>query len=227
MTENRDLSTRERLIEAAGELFGEKGYHATSIREICARAEANVAAINYHFHDKAQLSEEVLVYVFRYGFEHYRLEQTANLAWPPERQLQEFIHVFLWSRLDPERPDWHRKVVHREMLEPGPNLKAVAERVIKRNAHILEGIVRAVLGDQAPESTVRLCMASVIGQCLHFAHHSLVAAHLNEDLDFSPHGIESLARHVAAFSLAALKNLPVGHETTTPAPSSAAENNPS
>jgi AcrR family transcriptional regulator len=222
MVETRDLSTRERLIVAAGELFGEKGYHATSIREICARAEANVAAIHYHFHDKAKLSEEVLVHVFSYGFEHYRLEQAANPEWPPERQLQEFIRLFLWSRLDPDRPDWHRKVVHREMLEPGPNLKAVAERVIKRNAHILEGIVRAVLGDRAPESTVRLCMASIIGQCLHFAHFSQVVAHLNENIDFSPSGIRNLAGHVAAFSLAALRNLPGDPETSNTAVASEA-----
>jgi len=207
MTDNPDLSTRERLIVAAGELMGEKGYHATSIREICARAEANVAAINYHFRDKAKLSEEVLVYVFTYGFEHYRIEQAANPAWPPERRLLEFVHLFLWSRLDPERPDWHRKVVHREMLQPGPNLKAVVERVVKRNANILEGIIRAILGDRARQSTVRPCMASVIAQCLHFAHHSPVATLLNEDLDYSARGIEDLARHVAAFSLAAMKNL--------------------
>ena len=206
MTENSALSTRDRLIVAAGELFGEKGFHATSTREICARARANVAAIHYHFRDKSRLIEEVLVYVFHHGFEHYRIEEATNPAWPPERQLREFVRLFLWSRLDPARPDWHRKVVHQEMLNPGPALKAVVDRVIRHNSRILKAIVVALLDDRFSEQSVDRCMASVIGQCLHFVHHQRIVAHLSEHLQFSSRTIDELARHITVFSLAAMKN---------------------
>jgi len=52
--------TRDKLIEAAGHVFAERGYRAATIREICRRAGANVAAVNYTFGDKMGLYTEVL-----------------------------------------------------------------------------------------------------------------------------------------------------------------------
>ena len=206
MAKKTTLSTRERLIVAAGELFGEKGFHATTTREICARARANVSSIHYHFKDKSGLIEEVLVFVFNHGFKHYHIEEAANPAWPPHRQLEEFIRLFLWSHLDPARPDWHRKVVHHEMLNPGPAINAVVDRVIRHSSRILKGIVKAILEDRIPDQAVDRCMSSIIGQCLHFVHHQRISAHLSEHLRFSSGSIDELARHITAFSLAALKN---------------------
>src|SRR3954451_22724831 len=47
--ESENLKTRQRLLEVAGEVFAEQGFKNATVREICKRAEANVAAINYHF----------------------------------------------------------------------------------------------------------------------------------------------------------------------------------
>src|ERR1700738_1302224 len=52
--------TREKLIEVAEHVFADRGYQAATIREICVRARANVAAVNYHFGDKLGLYTEVL-----------------------------------------------------------------------------------------------------------------------------------------------------------------------
>ena len=53
-------STRRNLINSAGPVFAAKGYQSATIREICKRAHANVAAVNYHFKDKLGLYAEVL-----------------------------------------------------------------------------------------------------------------------------------------------------------------------
>jgi TetR/AcrR family transcriptional regulator, regulator of cefoperazone and chloramphenicol sensitivity len=47
--------TRLQLLEAAGEVFAEVGFRDATVREICRRADANIAAINYHFGDKENL----------------------------------------------------------------------------------------------------------------------------------------------------------------------------
>lgn len=52
--------TRQRLLDAAEELFAEKGFEAVSLRELTAAAEANVASVNYHFGGKEGLIGAVL-----------------------------------------------------------------------------------------------------------------------------------------------------------------------
>jgi AcrR family transcriptional regulator len=50
--------TSKKLLAAASEVFAQKGYRDATISEICERAGANVAAVNYHFGDKETLYKE-------------------------------------------------------------------------------------------------------------------------------------------------------------------------
>src|SRR5882672_9983302 len=88
-------ATRQHLLEAAGEVFAEVGFRAATVREICQRAGANIAAVNYHFGDKEQLYAAVLKESFRSAIEKY----PANFGLPakatPEQRLRAFIHSFL------------------------------------------------------------------------------------------------------------------------------------
>jgi TetR/AcrR family transcriptional regulator, regulator of cefoperazone and chloramphenicol sensitivity len=52
--------TEKRLLDAAGEVFAEFGYRAATVRQICEKAGANVAAVNYYFRDKEGLYLAVL-----------------------------------------------------------------------------------------------------------------------------------------------------------------------
>src|ERR1700743_3172831 len=48
----RGEETKLRIINAALELFGERGYEQTSTRDIAARAEVNAPALQYYFDGK-------------------------------------------------------------------------------------------------------------------------------------------------------------------------------
>ncbi len=52
--------TRTKLMDAAEELFAEKGFAAASLRAITGRAGVNLAAVNYHFGSKEDLAREVI-----------------------------------------------------------------------------------------------------------------------------------------------------------------------
>ena len=57
-TDSKD--TKERLLDAAETLFGERGVAAVSVRDITAAADANIAAVNYHFRSKDGLLQAAI-----------------------------------------------------------------------------------------------------------------------------------------------------------------------
>lgn len=54
------LDTKTRILDAAEQLFAERGYASTSLRKITTTAGVNLAAIHYHFHSKDALLENVI-----------------------------------------------------------------------------------------------------------------------------------------------------------------------
>ena len=52
----KNTISRERLLDEAEALFAKKGFHAVTIREITQAAHCNLAAVNYYFGNKENLS---------------------------------------------------------------------------------------------------------------------------------------------------------------------------
>src|SRR5579885_1385334 len=106
---------RERLLEAAGEVFAEKGFKGATVREIIDRAGVNIAAVNYYFRNKERLYIEAVKHVACIGTD-------AELTWlagtPPAVKLRDFIHFHLSRLLDPDKPAWHTRLIMRELSHP-------------------------------------------------------------------------------------------------------------
>ncbi|MGH8067886.1 MAG: TetR/AcrR family transcriptional regulator [Candidatus Entotheonellia bacterium] len=90
-TDSTMLETRQRLLEAVGEVFAERGFRAATVRDICQRAKANIAAINYHFGDKERLYTAVLKYAFLCGLQKYPPLLDVDSHAGPEPRLRAFI----------------------------------------------------------------------------------------------------------------------------------------
>jgi len=54
-------NTKGKLLDTAERLFGERGYAATSLRQVIAEAGVNLAAVHYHFGDKEDLLDAVVL----------------------------------------------------------------------------------------------------------------------------------------------------------------------
>jgi AcrR family transcriptional regulator len=201
------IDTRTRLIEAAGEVFAELGFKQATVRDICAKAGANIAAVNYHFRDKETLYAETIAHAHRYSLEHYPMDGGLPLSAPAERRLEAFVRSFLAKILDPNRPTWHGLMMSREMQEPTLSLDTIVETGVRPNFHYLCGLVRE-LGPHLNSVEVEGSAASVIGQVLHYFHCRRIIARLyRERTDGFPYDLDMLTDHVSRFSLAAIRGL--------------------
>lgn len=54
------MSTKSKILDAAENLFADKGFNGTSLREITSLADVNLAAVNYHFGSKKELIKAVM-----------------------------------------------------------------------------------------------------------------------------------------------------------------------
>lgn len=59
MTINKESDTEQRILEAAEEVFHEKGYNGTRMREIAERAGTNKGLLHYYFKTKERLFEAI------------------------------------------------------------------------------------------------------------------------------------------------------------------------
>jgi AcrR family transcriptional regulator len=202
------LETRLQLIEAAGEVFAEVGFRNATVREICRRAGANVAAVNYHFGDKERLYIEVIRYSYQKAFDKYPPLLNVPADAPAEKRLHAFVHSLLLRIFEKGATAWHGKLMSREMIEPTSALdELVTERMVPMSTQLAQ-IVSEILKCPAGDDRVRLCGLSIVSQCVFYHHCQPVITRLFPKFQsMTAKEIASLADHVTQFSLAALKNL--------------------
>lgn len=204
--ESLSADTRRRLLEAALDVFAQRGYREATFREICRLAGANNAAINYHFRDKEQLYLAVIEYAFQKA-EALTGPPELDPAMPPEERLRVFVHAFLTSLLGEQRPAGLLQLFSREMIEPTHGLALLLERGHERIRAQLGDIVAELLGDGAEALQIEDCVRAIMAQCVIFHHSRAAILHLGHYPRFDAATIEHLTSHVVEFSLGGLRRL--------------------
>lgn len=199
-------ATRGRLLEAAGEVFAEQGFKAATVREICTKAGANVAAVNYHFGGKEGLYKAVFRHAHRCAVGE--AEQAVLMAQgpSPEEKMSLFVRGFLANIFAEGQAAWHGKLMSREMAEPTAAMDELAREDIRPRAAVLESICRELLGRGATLELSQFCARSVIGQMIFYYHARPLIERIFPDFDYGPAGIAAVAEHVTRFSLAGIKH---------------------
>jgi AcrR family transcriptional regulator len=196
---------RQRILEAAGEVFAKQGFRATTVRAICKLAEANLAAVNYYYRDKEHLYLAVLKYSFKAAMKKYPPDLGLEPGASAEERLQAFILSLLLRILYEGHPAWHGKLMAREMIEPTPALEVMIEEAFRPLFEQLAAILKNILGDDINPEKLKLYQASIIGQCLFYYHARPVISRMMPEPKYSREDIGRLAEHITNFSLAALK----------------------
>jgi TetR/AcrR family transcriptional regulator, regulator of cefoperazone and chloramphenicol sensitivity len=205
-----DKSVKQRIIDAAGDVFGRMGFKAATIREICRAAGVNVASINYHFGGKKELYRTVVTDLLARTFGRYPVDQGIDAQSSPEARLRAFIHGALWRLLSPDGLSGYPgkgQLIAKEMADPSPFLDDMVDEFIRPTAAVLSAIIAEILGPQASTQMVLRCQISVIGQCFHYALARPIVSRLAA-VDFSDAAIiDDLADHITRFSLAGIQSV--------------------
>ena len=196
--------TREKLIQAAGTVFAERGFQGATIREICRGAGANVAAVNYTFGDKMGLYTEVLRHSVR-AAKTAALSAALDESLTPEETIRLVIRARLMSLCQEERPDWHFRIVMHEFSHPTPAMARVIDEGMRPIYDRMRKAVGKIIGLPADHENTRLCVNSMVGQVLFYTFSRPVLARLQPELKLTPQKLERIADHIAEFSLAYLK----------------------
>lgn len=198
--------TRDRLIEAAGHVFAERGYRDATIREICRRAGANVAAVNYTFGDKMELYTEVLRHSVR-AAQTAAMNAALDTSLTPEQTIRGVIHARLMSLCGQARPDWHIRLVMHEFSHPTPAMARVVDEGMRPIYNRMRTAIGEIIGLPPDHETTRLSVNSIVGQILFYTFSWPVLSHLQPELKLTPEDLDRVADHIADFSLAYLKKI--------------------
>src|SRR5215210_5505457 len=188
-------TTRERIADAAGEIFAERGFDGTTVRDICQRAGANIAAVNYYFGDKQRLYVEAVVRAHRWRMEQARLPDWSE-GTPAETKLSDFIATFFRRVLTGPDDTWHTKLVMREMAHPTAACAELVQSSIRPQFEILLAILRELLPADVSAEQLRLTAFSIVGQCVFYHFADPVVRKLLASEEYSELDVRKLAQHI-------------------------------
>jgi AcrR family transcriptional regulator len=204
---------RQRLLEAAGEEFAEKGFKAATVKAITDRAGANIAAVNYYFRDKEGLYVEAVKAACCGQSREFPFPDWPP-GTPPATKLADFIRAEVHHLVDSRSQPWHRQLMMQELARPTPACAELVRDVIRPRAEVIGGILAELLPD-VPRSKRTLIAHSIVGQCVfHRIAQPIVSLLVGEE-EYRSYDADRLAEHITEFSLAALGlRPPLGYKRT-------------
>jgi len=168
VADNSTGSVRERLLDAAEQLFAERGFNSTSIRDLAAAAGCNIASVNYYFGGKEKLYVEIwrrrllLLREIRVDSIDKVLSESEGMP-DLEKLLRSFAYAFIGPLVDRRGGPRLIKLMAREMLNPHLPASMFGEDVIMPTLSAMHDALEKAC-PELPESKVPLVVFSLIGQ---------------------------------------------------------------
>jgi TetR/AcrR family transcriptional regulator, regulator of cefoperazone and chloramphenicol sensitivity len=204
---DRSTETRLKLIEAAAEAFSELGFRDATVREICRRAGANVAAVNYHFGDKDRLYSAALDHCIRVAHEKYPPNLGVTATDPPDKRLAAFVRSLLLRLFDSSRASRHGQLIARELVDPTPALDEQVKSTIGPMMAQLDVALREMVGDSLTDEQRHALALQVLSQCTAYHHYRPLIDRLYPDQGIDAAAIGRLAEQITQFTLSGIRGL--------------------
>jgi AcrR family transcriptional regulator len=197
--------TRGDLLEAAGHVFAEKGFDRATGKEICARAGANGAAINYYFGGMDKLHAAVLEEANRRLLSLETLSAALAGHTDPEEKLRIVIDLAVDKLTSPMSSAWAFAVLGREIVAPSAAMEALRETQVAPKARIIRSIVGQLMDLDADHPAVaRTCLSIVAPLLMLVVADRRTLKRALPALGLSRGDAPALARHMVAVAMAGI-----------------------
>lgn len=200
-------ATKDRLVAAAATLFAERGFHATSVRDIARRAGANVASGHYHYGSKKALYLEVLRDQFRSVQSELRKRGGSRPAEELSRLSHDEIVEVLRSRIRTildlligPSPSLHATLMQREMSDPSEALPFIVAEFIVPMTEEMSAIVQQLYPRMGADD-VESCVRSIAGQMLFYRFAMPAMLHIQGRDEYARGTAAKITEHITEFSL--------------------------
>jgi len=194
-------SARERIEQVALKLFADKGFKATTIRDICSKSGVSVALIHYHYKNKNGLYEALLDKVIGEAFDQYPLTDYLLPGMSAEQRLRQIIRLLLHRLIGVDglgRDRSRVRLMARELTAPSPAFEKLFQRYIQPMILNMVDVVREFVGPREPAELIRIA-TSVAGQCLYPFIAQEVMSRSGFSLGQDREQIERHAEHIYQF----------------------------
>lgn len=202
-------SVKDRLVYAAEELFCERGFKGTSIRDIAASAGCNIASVNYYFGSKEKLYQEV-------WHRHLIPMRDARIAGIDkvmsqagvrpdlEDLLRSFADTFVGSMVDSSRMSQLSKLMAREYIDSHLPTNMFVDEVMMPTINAMNSALTKTCPD-LDESYILPVVFSILGQLVHLIHVKTMFEHGGDDLNLPVFDYHELIEHIVKFSAAGIR----------------------
>lgn len=203
------MSTREKILDIAEELFLTRGFDKVSVRDITQAAGANVASINYHFKCKEDLYREV----FRRKLKRIsetkirEIEQNMQEAGTPTvaNTVRAIVSAFLQELLKNEASEKLLNIITQEMSEDGIARDLFLEEAAYPIQRKLWDLVRKARPELS-DIQVALCSSSIMAQIFHFIRaKSVISTTLKKDYDSE--FVNTLIDHITNLTVSGINGM--------------------
>jgi TetR/AcrR family fatty acid metabolism transcriptional regulator len=189
--------TRNKIIMAARDLFEEKGFDSTTVREIAAKANVNVALINYHFGSKDALLESLIEEMA--NATHFKLHDINKSSAKPEEKLHQAVELLIDKIFANKK---YYQMIHRELsMNQRPDIHDKISKVLKRNRNEIKTIIEE--GQQKKvfrkDIDIELTIGTMFGLIHQVTHAGLKLGLQDEDSKLKPRLYQHLLEVLSCF----------------------------